>query len=180
MEALDRIQMPANAYFFFLKSLTCEEALLRPSHTVTNANVAEEYIAVRDMWCAQGWAAMDLDGLVLAQELGQLVYPLQRRRSLLRWERDGGWECFVRGPVGLTWAVQEGEQVTLALQPGAFATRRLWEELSQRPRGMVEALRTSDGETARAVLDGLSPGAEELDEQMERLMSLFYREAAYA
>lgn len=180
MEALSRIRMPANAYFFFLKSIPCKEALLRPSHTVNNANAAEEYIAVRDMWCAEGWAVMDLDGLTLTQQVRQLVYPIQRCRSLLRWEHDGGWECFARGPVGLTWVVQEGEYVTLAFQPGVFASRRLQEELTQAPRGEVETLRISDGRADRVVLDGLSAEAAEFNKAMERQMSLFYREAPYA
>lgn len=170
-----QIGMSANAYFFFLKSIPCKEALLQPRHRVNNENAAEEYIAARDIWCREHWVEMDFDGLTLSERTQQLVYPVFRCRGLLRWEHEDVLEWFVRGPVEHFWAVQKGDWVTLSLVSGGFAMERLREELLQSPRGTLISLCAADQNTVTAVLDGFSPDAEKFSDVMEQQMQLFYR-----
>lgn len=177
MRPTDEIAMPANAFYFFLESVPFHEPLLRPAHTVTSANAAQEYIAARELWRACGWAVMDFDGLTLCEAADRFAYPLRRCKGLLRWEHDGGWEGFVRGPACLLWARQQGGPVTLTLASGGLAIRRLREGASDAPRGVLTALRMSDRKTERLVLDGLAPQGDAFADGMERQMKLFYREA---
>lgn len=174
MEPKIQIQMSANAYFFFLKSIPCEEALLQPLHTVDDGNAAEEYIAARDVWCRERWAEMDFDGLRLSSQTQQLIYPIFRRRGLLRWEHDDVLEWFVRGPVEHFHAVQKGGQVMLSLVSGGFAMERLREELLQSPRGTLTSL-CADGQAVATVLDGLAPDDGSFSDAMEQQMQLYYR-----
>lgn len=174
MEPKMQIQMSANAYFFFLKSIPCEETLLQPLHKVDDENAAEEYIAARDVWCRERWAEMDFDGLTLSSQTQQLIYPIFRRRGLLRWEHDDVLEWFVRGPVEHFHAVQKGSQVMLSLVSGGFAMERLREELLQSPRGTLTSL-CADGQAVATVLDGLAPDDGSFSDAMEQQMQLYYR-----
>ena len=173
MEPKIQIQMSANAYFFFLKSIPCREALLQPLHKVDDENAAEEYIAARDVRCRERWAEMDFDGLTLSSRTQQLIYPIFRRRGLLRWEHDDVLEWFVRGPVEHFRAVQKGDQVTLSLVSGGFAIERLREELAV-PRGTLTSL-GADGQALTTVLDGLVPDDGSFGDAMEQQMQLYYR-----
>lgn len=175
MTADTGIEMPANAYFFFLKSIPCDEPFLYPHHTVNGETAAREYIGAREFWRREGLASMDLDGgLTLTEEAGKLAWPFFRLRALLRWEHDGLLECFARGPVGLVWMRQEEGKVTLSLRPGGFAIERMREELLKKVRGELVALLVEDGSTAKAHLDGLLPESAEFNRLMEEQMALFY------
>lgn len=175
MNAETGIEMPANAYLFFLKCIPCDEPFLYPHHTVNGENGTREYVGARELWRREGIASMDLDGvLTLTEEAGRLAWPFFRLRSLLRWEHDGLLECFAKGPVGLVWMRQEGETVTLSLQSGGFAIERMREEFLKKVRGELMALLVENGRTAKAHLDGLLPESEELNRLMEEQMDLFY------
>lgn len=172
-----RLEIPANAFLFLLKSVPCEEAILRPRHTVTEENAAQEYLRARDLWTEQGWVELDFDGsLRPGRPLARLLYTLVHRYAVLRWERDGMREFYVKGPVDLLHIVEEAGRMTMAQEPSRAALEHLREELSACSQGTLEVLRISDQKALRVSLEGLTPGEEALKASVEAL-KLFYEEA---
>lgn len=171
-----KLEMPVNAYYFLLKSVPCPEPLLIPRHTVVQEEAAQAYAQARELWISEGWTQLDLDGSLLPYPmLDRLLYTLSNRKALLRWERDGNIEHSVRGPVDLLRITQQGDQATLAQEPVCDLVERVFQALDAGRLGTLEALRLSDGASAR-----LSDGDTGQEEALEQLLTLFLEEASHA
>ena len=169
------LEMPVNGYYFFLKSIPCEEPLLQPRHTVRGDNAAEEYGKARDMWLQQGWAELDFDGtLRVFQDFGRLQYDLTHMDAVLRWERPSATEYFIKGPVDLLHAVEAGGTVRLAREKNVFLLRYLRQGDDKKLEGTLAVKRMSDGKTKSGAL---SLTAEETEpDDLTEYLALFYGE----
>ena len=170
------MEMPVNAYMFFLKSAACDEPILLPKHCITNENTAEQYLQAQNLWVREKWMELDLDCVMHpTHEVARILYNLTHMRAVLRWARLFYKEYFVRGPVDFLYVLEKDGRVQLKLVSNTNLLRRIQYERVACLEGALRTKRMSDGKERASALLGETEDA--LQEELIMHLQLLYEDA---